>query len=438
MVPQGPPRGPMQGGPGPRPPPQQQQQLAPQQAPSQYQPHQQDAGGAEGGRLWDRIKGKVFQGDDVHPTDGAPSFRPKGSKLAKKQSPTPITPGGYPGGMAGMGAYMPAPGMMPVGDKGDEGPGTPEFVAVDDSIVYVGAPNALEAKKRKFRQEGQSKMQVISVFDSVLTSFMGKEGSSHCLKTTELLEQNQHVMLPEAAKKIRFLRSEFRRRMEAEGKEMPPAERVKALEEHLRKVYGTAAMEGGIHMNSIGPAIEAQLDRIPLRAGTSDMLSALAYRGIPTTIFCPGYGNVAMEVMRRGVPGIFGPNGSFNPHLRLISNFFRPDDTLTIIGMFDAVPLVHEWNKNAGLLEEFLRAARMDTTVFSMRGNIVLIGSDPSDMNLIKGLQGVQETISVGFLKMDADFLAKLPRFAAAFDVVVLGDGDMSYVNEILLEVTGS
>ncbi len=43
------------------------------------------------------------------------------------------------------------------------------------------------------------------------------------------------------------------------------------------------------------------------------------------------------QVLRKNVPGICGPNGSFNPHLRLVSNFFRPDDTLTIVGMFNMV-----------------------------------------------------------------------------------------------------
>lgn len=41
--------------------------------------------------------------------------------------------------------------------------------------------------------------------------------------------------------------------------------RVASLEDNLRKVYSVVAMEGGVHMNSIGPAIESQLDSIPLR-----------------------------------------------------------------------------------------------------------------------------------------------------------------------------
>lgn len=37
------------------------------------------------------------------------------------------------------------------------------------------------------------------------------------------------------------------------------------MEENLRKVYSVVSMEGGVHMNSIGAAIESQLDSVPLR-----------------------------------------------------------------------------------------------------------------------------------------------------------------------------
>lgn len=59
------------------------------------------------------------------------------------------------------------------------------------------------------------------------------------------------------------------------------------------------------------------------RDGVDDMTAALAWRAIPMTIFCAGYGNVAMEVLRRGSPKITGPGGVFTPHLRLVANFFK-------------------------------------------------------------------------------------------------------------------
>ncbi len=49
--------------------------------------------------------------------------------------------------------------------------------------------------------------------------------------------------------------------------------------------------------------------------------------------------HMLLQVVRKNVPAICGPNGSFNPHLRVVSNFFRPDDTLTIVGMFNMVSI---------------------------------------------------------------------------------------------------
>ncbi|CAM9237205.1 unnamed protein product [Chrysoparadoxa australica] len=413
-----------------------------QQQQRQQQQYEQESG------LWDRIKGKVFAGDGADTQQsGPPSFRPNGSRLpsvppAQQQPPAAYGSGmqgaypGYPGAGMGMGMGMPLDGAQGGGPMIASGPGKPEVLSIDGSVVFILKPNELARKKAKFKADGPAKLQVLATFDQALTCFQAKDGHSHCLRTTELLEQNQHVMLPDAAKKIRFLRSDFRRRMETEGKTMTPAERSKALEEHLRKVYNVAAMEGGIHMNSIGPAIESQLPSIPLREGINDLVGALAYRGIPLTVFCAGYGNVALEVMRKGAPKIVGPGGAFTPHFRLIANFFRPDNTMTIISMFDSVPLVHEGCKHAGTILEFLKGAQMETSLFTSRPNIVLLGHELSDLGLTSGLQGTEGKITIGFLKMEEEgFLEKLGKFSQAYDAVVLGDGDAGIVNEILYEI---
>lgn len=376
--------------------------------------------------------------------EGPPSFRPGGSVLKKKEDSMANANAQAFGGPGAFGNPYPSFGGPPGLGMGQvdgatpepAGPGVTEFISVEGSIVMVLKPNELAKKKRKFKQDGANRLQVIATFDHCLTAFHAKDGKTPCLKTTDALEQNQHVMLPEAAKKVRYLRSDFKRRMEADGKTMTPEERVAALEENLRKVYSVVAMEGGVHMNSIGPAIESQLDSIPLRGGVDDMTAALAWRAIPLTIFCAGYGNVAMEVLRRGSPKITGPGGVFTPHLRLVANFFRPDDTMTIIGMYDTVPLIHEAKKSGATLLEFLRGVRQENA-FSARSNVVLLGSELSDLGLGNGLPAVEERISVGFLKLDEHVLDKLPRYAQAYDVVIIGDGDMSYANEILHEIVG-
>lgn len=69
--------------------------------------------------------------------------------------------------------------------------------------------------------------------------------------------------------------------------------------------------------------------------------------------------------------------------------------------------------------------------------NITLAHVSPLSKTPLSGLPGVEERISVGFLKLDEHVLDKLPRYAQAYDVLIIGDGDMSYANEILHEVVG-
>lgn len=62
----------------------------------------------------------------------------------------------------------------------------------------------------------------------------------------------------------------------------------------------------------------------------------------------------------------------------------QPDDTMTIIGMYDTVPLIHEAKKLGATLMEFLRGVRQDG-VFASRSNVMLLGSELSDLGLTNG-----------------------------------------------------
>ena len=57
---------------------------------------------------------------------------------------------------------------------------------------------------------------------------------------------------------------------------------------------------------------------------------------------------------------------------------------MTIIGMYDTVPLIHEAKKSGATLLEFLRGVRQEQA-FSARSNVVLLGSELSDLGLGNG-----------------------------------------------------
>lgn len=57
---------------------------------------------------------------------------------------------------------------------------------------------------------------------------------------------------------------------------------------------------------------------------------------------------------------------------------------MTIIGMYDTVPLIHEAKKSGATLMEFLRGVRQENA-FASRPNVLLLGSELSDLGLGNG-----------------------------------------------------
>lgn len=110
-----------------------------------------------------------------------------------------------------------------------------------------------------------------------------------------------------------------------------------------------------------------------------------------------------------------------------MSNFFRagPDGTVRAFSQ----PIVHELNKNittAGLYMGF--------PVTERPYNIV-IGSSEDGGRVAEGLDGVKDTLSIGYLELTEDLLQRLPTFLSSYDAVVLGDGSFQYIKSLLEEL---
>ena len=57
---------------------------------------------------------------------------------------------------------------------------------------------------------------------------------------------------------------------------------------------------------------------------------------------------------------------------------------MTIIGMYDTVPLIHEAKKAGATLVEFLRGVQQENA-FAARSNLLLLGAELSDLGLGNG-----------------------------------------------------
>lgn len=73
--------------------------------------------------------------------------------------------------------------------------------------------------------------------------------------------------------------------------------------------------------------------------------------------------------------------------------------------------------------------------------NYLVLGGSLADVGMAGGgLEGgrQQQVISLGFCETGKEFVAELPKFLEAYDVVVLGDGGMQYANHLIEQVVGT
>jgi len=125
--------------------------------------------------------------------------------------------------------------------------------------------------------------------------------------------------------------------------------------------------------------------------------------------------------------GGVGEYGTLPQNLRIVSNFFRagPDGTVRAFSQ----PIVHELNKNittAGLYMGF---------PVTERPYSIVLGSSEEGVKVAEGLDGVKDTLSIGYLELTEDLLQRLPSFLSSYDAVVLGDGNFHYIKSLLEEL---
>jgi len=91
-------------------------------------------------------------------------------------------------------------------------------------------------------------------------------------------------------------------------------------------------------------------------------------------------------------------------------------------------PIIHSLNKDETVLKEI-------PSVFEKiknRPNVILLGDSLGDPGMVKGFY-YKNMISLGFLNIENTAMKK--AFDENFDVVLTGDGNFQFVNELMRKV---
>ena len=162
----------------------------------------------------------------------------------------------------------------------------------------------------------------------------------------------------------------------------------------------------------------AATDGLQLRDGVPEFLHALKERGVPIHIFSAGlYDIIHVFLRQRGLDGLG----------HVVSNMMQFDEDGKLTGFKGE--LIHTLNKNSKAL-----CGSPDWAQVQERTNVLLLGDNVSDVNMAKGLDH-HNVLRVGFLN---DKEERLEQYKQAYDVVLLGDGDISFARDLLDKIVGS
>jgi len=273
--------------------------------------------------------------------------------------------------------------------------------------IIISDKENLEKKKEDFRKEGKDKIHVVTDFDRTLTKdFVDGMKSS----TSWAQFRNQHIFDEDYYKKAHEM-FDYYRPFEV-SRIMSFEEKNKKMKEWWEK-HLSLLVEKGITKQIIKEVVER--GRIILRKGAKKFLKNMYEKGIPVVIISSGIGNMITEVLRK--------EECFYDNIQIISNFFKWDENDKGID-FQRKPIIHSLNKHEVAVKNSPGYEKIKN-----RRNVLLLGDNIDDLKMVESFD-YSNLICFGFLneKIEED----IEGFKNNFDVVLLNDGDMEEVNEIV------
>lgn len=193
--------------------------------------------------------------------------------------------------------------------------------------------------------------------------------------------------------------------------EFPLEDKNELMKEWWRK-HLELMIEYGITKRIFEEIVEK--NTLSLREGAKDFFRLLAREKVPFVIMSAGLGDLIIAVLER--------EGLMTENVHVISNLFKWDEQGKATGL--ANPVIHSSNKH-----EIEITNRPFYNEVKQRKNVLLLGDNEDDIGMSAGLQP-EQLLKVGFLNENVE--ERIEKFKQLFDVVLLGDGDLGFVNKLV------
>eukprot|EP00742_Colponemidia_sp_Colp-10_P001787 GILJ01001911.1.p1 GENE.GILJ01001911.1~~GILJ01001911.1.p1 ORF type:complete len:347 (+),score=61.17 GILJ01001911.1:52-1092(+) len=276
--------------------------------------------------------------------------------------------------------------------------------------IVIHNPDAFFAKREKMRADGPGSVQVVSDFDMTLTAFMvdGQRGMT------------SHGIVERAP----MVSDEFRQRSRALFEQYFPLEHSKSITveekfQHMTEWWKRSHQlicEEHIHLSDLSLMVGKA--HVAVREGVTELFQELDSFNIPVTIISAGIKDVIEAVLKA--------RAVFTKNIRVLSNKMFFDSEGLLVGFDDDNNVIHSMNKGRFASQFF-----SSTPELAQRKNVILLGDLCEDLTMAEGLN-YDSMISVGFLNDPTKVEEMLPHYQEVYDVVVINDGSVDFVADLI------
>jgi len=275
--------------------------------------------------------------------------------------------------------------------------------------VIINNPEKLKEKIAQFKKEGASNFHIVADFDRTLTKAY-RDGKK--LGTTPASVREGNYLTQDYREKAYALMDKYRP-IELD-KNIPFEEKNKKMLEWWT-LHFNLLIKSGMNIDVIKDIVRKKIFK--MREGAEEFFNTAKKENIPFLILSAGFGDIIKEYLKS--------EKFLTENTHIISNFFVFDEKGKATGYL--TPFIHSQNKDETAIKESPYYNNI-----KHRKNVLLLGDIIEDLRMSEGLDH-ECVITIGFLNKDVE--ANLEDFKKSYDVVILNDGPMDYVNNLLKEI---
>lgn len=277
--------------------------------------------------------------------------------------------------------------------------------------IVISNRKELKKLKKLISEGGAEKLHVLADFDRTLTTafFNGKSVPS----LISILRDSSYLT-PDYAKKANKLYTKYH---PIEIDQKIPLKKKKMAMQKWWAIHFDLLIKSGLNKKDLKRVVDS--GRIKFRDGFEEFIDFLKAHNIPLVIMSSsGIGGDVIEMYLKKEEKLYD-------NIHIISNSYEWDDNGNAVVVKQ--PIIHVMNKDEIAIQSF-----PVFDVIKKRKNVLLLGDTLDDIGMVKGFD-YENLIKIGFLNENVK--ENLELYKRSYDVVILNDSSMDYVNGLLKEL---